>query len=261
MKADVYSIDGKKKGDVELPSAFSEEVREDLISRAVLHELSKEYQPKGAYKRAGLQTTAEYGGRKDSYRAIKNHGISRLPREKLPKGRFGRVRIVPFAVSGRRAHPPNPDKKLVEEMNKKEYKKALRSAVAATASADLVKKRGHSFNGKTTPIVVEAKFEELSKTREVKGVLEKLGLDKELARGSKTRRRTGVIARRRGGVKRPKTVLIVVSDAKKAVKAARNLAGVDVCTPKTLTASQLAPGTKAGRLTVWTEAALKELSM
>ncbi len=261
MKAGVYSIEGKKISEMELPKVFDEEVRPELIKRAVFHEQSEEYQPKGAYKLAGMQTTAEYQGRKENYRAIKNKGISRLPREKLPKGRFGRVRMLPFAVGGRRAHPPNPDKVLIEKMNNKEYAKAMRCAIAATASKKLVGKRGHLFGG-DVPIVIEAKFESIAKTRDVAAAIEKLGLmnDVEKSRNG-TKARSGVGVRRRGGRDVPRSVLFVVKEGCAAQKAARNLAGADVCSLKNLDARKLAPGAKPGRLTVWSESVLKEMAV
>ncbi len=260
MKADVYSIEGKKISEMELPEVFSEQVRPDLIARAVLHEASKEFQPKGVHKLAGMQTPAEYQGRKENYRSIKNHGISRLPREKLPKGRFGKVRMIPFAVGGRRAHPPNPGKILVEEMNRKEYAKALRSAIAATADAKSVAARGHRMGGVAVPFVVEGKFEALGKTKDVEAALGKMGLADDLARSRNGKKaRSGVRVLRRGGSKVPRSVLIVVSAGKPLEKAARNIPGVDVCTVKGLEARKLAPGAKPGRLTVWCEPVLKEL--
>ena len=261
MKAGVYSIEGKKISEVELPKVFDEEVRPELIKRAVLHEQSKEYQPKGAHKLAGMQTTAEYQGRKENYRAIKNKGISRLPREKLPKGRFGKVRMVPFAVGGRRAHPPNPEKVLVEKMNHKEYQKALRSAIAATAKKELVEKRGHLWDGAEVPIVVEAKFEAIAKTKDVVAFAGRLGLAKDVERARMgTKARSGVRVRRRGGRDVPRSVLFVVKDGSPVLKAARNVAGADVCTLGNLDARRLAPGAKPGRLTVWSEAVLKDMS-
>ena len=44
-----------------------------------------------------------------------------------------------------------------------------------------------------------------------------------------------------------------------AVKAARNLLGVDVTDVSNLNAELLAPGTQAGRLTVWTQSAIERL--
>jgi len=261
MKVHVYSLNGEAVEEIELPNQFGEDVRPDIIARAVIAEQTRKYQPKGAFKLAGLQTTAEYRGRKEAYGSIKNRGISRLPREKLQKGRFGKVRIIPFSVKGRRAHPPKPDKILVEKINEKEHKKALRSAIAATSKREFVEARGHILNGvKELPLIIENKFEELKKTREVLNCLRALGLSSELQRAEKRDKRSGVRERRKGGYRTPRTVLIVVSADKSIIKAANNLPGVDVRTVRDLDASSLAPGTKAGRLTVWSKGAIEELA-
>ncbi|MCK4714718.1 MAG: 50S ribosomal protein L4, partial [Candidatus Aenigmarchaeota archaeon] len=168
MKANIYTLTGEERGSVELPAVFNEPLRRDLIARAVLAEETLLRQPKGAFRWAGMQTSADDRGRKDAYGTIKNRGISRLPREKLPKGRYGKVRRVPFSAKGRRAHPPKPEKRIVEKINHKERRKALRSALAATASKELVKARGHVLNGiKSYPLVVENAFEALSNTKDV----------------------------------------------------------------------------------------------
>ncbi len=261
MKANVYSLEGQAVRQVELPKAFAEPVRPDLIRRAVISEQTREYQPKGSLKEAGVQTSADYKGRKEDFGSIKNHGISRLPREKLPKGRFGRVRIVPFSVKGRRAHPPKVEKILIEKINRKEYSKAMASAIAATGRKELASERGHSVDGvKEFPLIVEDGFEKIAKTKEILKALSALGVEKDLERGKKRKKLTGIARRRRGGVKGPRTVLVVVGDECGALKGARNLAGVDVAIVGKLKASQLAPGTHAGRLTLWTENAIKKLS-
>ena len=260
MKASVYTLNGEERGSVELPAIFDEPVRRDLIARAVLAEETRLRQPKGAFKWAGLQTSATYRGRKEAYGSIKNRGISRLPREKLPKGRFGKVRRVPFSVKGRRAHPPVPDKIIVEKINERERKKAIGSALAATANKEIVKARGHVLNGvKSYPLVVEDAFEALSKAREVMSVLSKLGLSSDLQRARRNSKpRSGVIANRRGGTRRPKSVLIIVAEDRGIGRGARNISGVDVALAEKLSARLLAPGTHAGRLAVYSEAAVEK---
>jgi large subunit ribosomal protein L4e len=260
MKAHVYSIDGNPLEEIELPRQFSEEIREEVISRAVLAEQSRGYQPKGAFKLAGLQTTAEYRGRKEAYGSIKNKGISRLPREKFPKGRFGKVRIVPFSAKGRRAHPPQPRKVLVERINRKEHAKALSSAIAATGRKEIIETRGHVVSGvKEFPLIVESKFEELEKTKNVLACLRALGVEGDLERGRKKKKISGVRRSRRGGCVRPKSLLVVVGNGSKVARAARNLAGVDVRSVGELDVSSLAPGTHTGRLTLWSKRAIEEL--
>ena len=59
--------------------------------------------------------------------------------------------------------------------------------------------------------------------------------------------------------KKRKSVLVVVGKPCSAIKAARNLEGVDVVEARNLNAELLAPGALAGRLVLYTEGALKEI--
>ena len=54
-------------------------------------------------------------------------------------------------------------------------------------------------------------------------------------------------------------MLIVTSKNADVYKAARNLEGVNVCSVNSLNVDLLAPGAVAGRLTLWSESALKEM--
>jgi large subunit ribosomal protein L4e len=56
-----------------------------------------------------------------------------------------------------------------------------------------------------------------------------------------------------------RSVLLVISKNGSAIKAARNMAGVDACTVSGITANLLAPGGVPGRTTVWSEQAIKTL--
>jgi large subunit ribosomal protein L4e len=256
MKTNVYSLDGSSAKQVELPKQFHEEIREEIIRRAVLSDESREFQPKGTFPFAGIQTSAEYRGRKESYGSLKNKGQAMLPREIRPKGQMGKVRRIPSSVKGRRAHPPKVEKVLIENMNKREYRKALVSAIAATANISLIKARGHAYSG-VAPIVFEDSFEKLSRTSEVIKAIGKL-VGADLKRAKEGRRpRTGT--RKKAGTKTPRSALIVVAGGK-INAAARNLAGVDVISVDKLRVKDLAPGTHAGRLTIYTEAALKKIA-
>ncbi|MCD6414814.1 MAG: 50S ribosomal protein L4 [Candidatus Diapherotrites archaeon] len=238
MKVGVYSIGGKKLKEIELPKPFEAEIKPRLIKRAVVAIESKKFQPKGVKPTAGMETSAEYVGRRRKFRAGIGVGRSRLPRTKPGGGSLGRVRRVPSAVGGRRAHPPKPEKILIKKINKKEKRAALLSCIAATADKKLVKKRGYSLEGvKDLPIVVEGKFEKIKKTKEAKAVLENLGLAPEL--------------------KEKRRIVVIVSGD---VKSCKNLPGVNIATIESLNSSMLAPGTHAGVLTVWSENAIKKLS-
>lgn len=244
MKATIYSLEGKAIKQIEVPAFFEANIREDLVRRAVLSDESRLYQPKGSYKYAGLETSAKYRGRKEDYGAVKNMGIPHLPHEVLPNGQFGKVKRVPHAVKGRRAHPPKPEKKIVEEVNKKEYLKALECAIAATADRKTVCDRCNEEIGPSLPIIVDNSMEQLKKTKEVEKVFAAMKLLKFIKKAKK---------------KNNRAPLIVVSEKSSLLKAGRNLAGVDVVTVKDLKVKHLAPGTHHGRITLYTEKSLKEL--
>ncbi|MFH1056215.1 MAG: 50S ribosomal protein L4 [Candidatus Micrarchaeota archaeon] len=260
MKAKVFKLDGTQNGEAELPAQFNEPYRPDLIKRAFWAFRSLSWQPKGNFPMAGMQTSAEYFGRRHAWRQTINTGRSRLPREKLPGGRLGRVLQVPHAVKGRRAHPPKPEKILVEKINRKEKNLALRSAIAATASAKIVSQRGHVLKNASLPIVAEDSLESLKKTSQVKKFLSAIGLEGELARTESRRKRSGISGLRKGGYRKKKGVLIVFAKDSGIEKAARNIPGVDCASVEKLNADLLAPGGVGGRLCVWTKGSLEKLS-
>ncbi len=244
MKATVYSIEGKALRQIELPPVFESPQRADLVKRAVLSEESRNYQPKGNYKFAGLETSARYRGRKEDFGTVKNKGIPHLPHEVLPGGQLGKVKRVPHAVKGRRAHPPKPQKVIVERINRKEHMKALASALSFSVDKDAVSKRANSDISIAVPIVLEAGVEKLSKTKDVLKLLTALNLSKLVEK-----------AKRNG----TKSALIVVSDSSGRV-AGSNLPGVDVVKASELSVKDLAPGTHPGRLTMFSESAIPQIA-
>ena len=258
MKATVYSIDGKDVKKIDLPEVFSEDYRPDMITRAVTAIQSHRLQPHASDPWAGLKSSARYHGRRAAYRSGINKGMSRLPRIKTGGGGLGAVRLVSHAVGGPKAFPPQVEKVLAKELNKKERRLAIRSAIAATANPTLVAKRGHVVEAMTFPIIFEDDFEKLDKTQKVVALLEKLGLEAELVRAKVKKVRAGKGTKRGRAYRKKKSFLVVVAKAAGITRACRNLPGVDVTCAEKLNAELLAPGTHAGRLTIWTESALKK---
>ena len=264
MKAAVLSVEGNKSGEIELPGVFSEELNRVLIKRAVLASQSSRVQPKGPNKSAGRNYTATYiGSRKkpQQYRTI-NVGHARLPRLKNRRHLLsGQVALVPQAVKGPRAHPPKPEKNNEEKINRQEKRKALRSAIAATSVKELVSARGHIVPKRFEfPLVGEKRFEGIDKTKKVVEVFEKIGLIEDVKKSKSSRKiRAGKGKKRGRKYKKTKSVLLVVENSKKIFMAARNIAGVDVVEARNLNTELLAPGTVPGRLTLWSESALKVL--
>jgi len=245
MKAQVKTLDGGVVKDIELPEVFSEEYRPDLIKKAVMALQSTRRQPHGTYPYAGICSSAVGWG--------SGRGASHVPR--LKNG--SRAAKVPQAKGGREAHPPVVAKVLIKQINQKEKQKAFRSAVAASVCEDLIRGRGHLFNG-PVPVVFEDKFESISRTQDVISALTTAGVYNDIERAKDSKKvRAGRGKMRGRRYKQRKSLLIVTAD--NPLRAARNLAGVDVVTVDQLNVEHLAPGMQAGRLTVWTESALVRL--
>ncbi len=246
MNATVRNLDGSDAGEVELPEVFETHYRPDLIKRAVQAAQANRQQDYGADEFAGLRTPAESQG--------SGRGMAHVPRQD------GQGRRVPQAVKGRPAHPPKAEKDRGLDINTKERKFAVRSAIAATTDAERVADRGHDFDDDLElPLVVSDEFEDLLKTQEVVSFLEAVGAHADIERaddGKKVRAGRGTTRGRKH--KEPSSVLFVTSE--EPSKAARNLAGATVATAANVSAEDLAPGTHPGRLTVWTESALEEVA-
>ncbi|WP_423744210.1 50S ribosomal protein L4 (plasmid) [Haladaptatus sp. SPP-AMP-3] len=246
MQATVRDLNGEDADTVDLPDVFDTTVRTDLIKRAVLAAQANRKQDYGTDPHAGMRTSAESPG--------SGRGMAHIPRTN------GRAARVPSAVGGRPAHPPKAEKDRSLSINKKERKLAVRSAIAATADAERVAERGHRFDEDAElPLVVSDDFEDLVKTQEVVSFLEAVGIDADIERAEENKKvRAGRGKTRGRKYKTPKSILFVTSE--EPSRAARNLAGADVATAREVNAEDLAPGTQAGRLTVWTESALEEVA-
>jgi len=265
MKTDVYSLEGKKVREIELPPVFNEEYRPDLIRRAVNTIQANRRQPYGPSPNAGMRHAVETWG--------KGRGVARVQRIVGDR----RAAQSPNNVGGRRAHPPRPEHSWKEKMNKKEMRKALRCAVAATGDLEKVSGRGHRFSEKlTVPIVIEDALEDFEKackkeaeregydtfkfTQVFIDLMEKIGAGDDLKRADEgTNVRAGRGTMRGRKYKGPRTALVVVSDKEGIRKGTRNIPGMDLVTTRELNVEHLAPGGDPGRLTIFSEKALREL--
>jgi len=247
---------------VTLPLQFTEPVRKDLIKRAVLALQSARRQKYGAKPNAGMRYASYLSKRRNSYKSTYGIGQSRTPRKVLNRRgtRFYFVgATVPQTVGGRRAHPPKAEKEWVQKINTKERRKAIRSALSATMSAELVASRGHKLP-EDFPFVLDTSFENISKTKDVMIALNKLGFDQEIQRASQTTIRAGAGKRRGRKTITKKSFLFVVSKDCPLLKVAANVIGADTVPVQSLNAELLAPGTHEGRLTLFTDGAIDILS-
>ncbi|MEZ0289530.1 MAG: 50S ribosomal protein L4 [Sulfolobales archaeon] len=246
----VYDLNGSEVAKTRLPLLFGAPVRLDIIRRAFLSAFTSRIQPQGRDPLAGKRRVGESWGA--------DHSVARVPR--LDNGR---AVFAPMTRGGRRTHPPTTEKIVYEDINKREMRLAIISALAATRRIDFVSRRGHIIpeNIKSLPIVVTDDLEKISGTSSAKEFLVRIGLWRDVERVSeRIRIRAGRGKMRGRRYVSPKSFLLILSTPQApAVKAFRNLPGVDVIWPNGLGIQHLAPGGVPGRLIVITQTALKML--
>ncbi|RAH06460.1 MAG: 50S ribosomal protein L4 [Methanobacteriota archaeon] len=271
LLAETFVVTVKDGKAVSLPSAFSSEIREDMVRSAVHASRANRRQSYGHREhdgkrspQPGMKHSVEWWG--------KGRGVSRIMRK--AGQRTGAQN--PHTRGGRRAHGPKVDKIWSQKMNSKERRIARDSAIAATTNPEMVSSRGHKFDESLRfPIVIDDYIESRGKkeekydlesipsqysTRKFVAMMEGLGLSEDIARSKRGRSiRAGKGTMRGRKYRTPKSVLLVVAQKSGLERAARNIPGVDVVSAKDLCAEDLAPGGDLGRLTVWTKAAVEAL--
>lgn len=147
------------------------------------------------------------------------------------------------------------------KINKKQRRYAVCSALAASALPALVMARGHRVdNALEVPLVVVDAAGDVSKTSDAIALLAKLGayddvercIQSKKIRAGKGKRRNRRYVMRRGP-------LVVYSNEGAAVKAFRNVPGVETQCVTRLNLLQLAPGGHMGRFIIWMQDAFAQL--
>lgn len=261
MNVKILNSKAQESGKTELPIQFKEPVRADLIKRAVKTILANNRQAYGAKPEAGKRASAYLSKRRRKYKGTYGIGQSRTPRKVMSRSgtRFHHVgAVAPQTVGGRRAHPPKASKIWTLKINEKENRKAIRSAMSASVIKDVVELRGHKLPS-NYPFILSDDVTKVAKTADLVDLLNNLGFSEELERVSQRKVRAGK-GKARGRKYKTKTgPLFVVTDMCDLVLAANNIPGCDVVLAKNLNAYLLAPGGNPGRLTLYTESAIKQL--
>ncbi|MBS3175160.1 50S ribosomal protein L4 [Candidatus Woesearchaeota archaeon] len=245
MKAEVIGLDGKKIKTIDLPEQFNEDYEPDLIKRAILAINSHGRQAYGTAYQAGMSHSAKLSRRRRNYKGSYGKGISRVPRKTMWRRgmQFGWVAAnAPGTVGGRRAHPPKAQRIWDLKINKKERKKAIRSALS-----------GAVLNSQL--LIIEDKIENLKKIKDVKTVFTTLGLNIT----AKKIQRAGRGKSRGRGIKYSKNPLIVVAKKCDFINAVSNLPGYDVVDVKSLNAQLLTLGHDKIRKCIFTESAVSTI--
>jgi large subunit ribosomal protein L4e len=239
MKAQIYSMDGKVKGSMEVPKIFEDSGRGDLVKKALMTKTTR--QPYGSFARAGMEHSAHgiFKHRRRAWKGSYGIGIARTPSKVMSKRGTRFTRMGAFAANtrgGREAHPPKASKIWIGEINKKENRMALISALALNSSLDVLKTvyTRTDFSNMTLPLIVEDKVFELKKAKEIKNALLTI-----LGNAS------GLLEKN----------ILVVAEKKVKVKGL----GFDVRKAAELNVLDMAPAGKPGRFIIFTEGSMKEM--
>jgi len=248
----ILKIDGSNQNTIDLPTVFKTPYRPEVIQKVYNNLNSYSFQKQGRYPAAGQMVSAESRNT--------GLGIARLARAKgegFP--RAGQAAGVAGVRHGRLTHPPVSWKNIYKKVNKKEKLLALCSAIAATANADLIRKRGHRLsNNIQLPIIISNEIESIAKSKDLKKILIKLGLEDDLKRTYV--RRIKSVHKNDTNRRSALSVLIIVSNDENVGRLNNSLPGITVKTVKSVSVLDLAPGSKPARLTIFSESAIKELN-
>lgn len=241
-------------GNCALPAVFTAPIRADVVHYVHTLMAKNARQPYAVSDIAGTQTPAESWGT--------GRAVSRIPR--VPGGgtsRSGQGAFGNMCRGGRMFAPTKIWRRWHKKINVNQRRFAVASAIAATGVTPLVMARGHRVEQvPELPLVVSDSMNKISKTKDAKAVLERIGAVADVQRAAdskKVRRGAGKARNRRYVQKRGP---LVIYDASEGLdRAFRNIPGVDLAVVDNLSLLDLAPGGHLGRFCIWTKGAFEKL--
>lgn len=259
-KAEVLDIKGKKAKEISLPSFFSSPIRSDVVSKVL--EAKKTKQPYSASPTGGKQHSAsgKIVHRRHVWKSGYGRGMSRIPRKVLSRrgSQFNWVGAeVASTRGGRRAHPPKAASMInTKNINKKEMKAALLSALSATADKKEVASKYENIDDKelkNLPIIAESKIVSLKTKDFLSGLKNILGEEvfSKIQRKKKVRAGKGKV---RGKKYKRNAGLLLVTGKDERIKTS----SIETKNVQNVSILDLAKG-GLGRLTIYTEGAIKDL--
>ncbi|MBU1136432.1 MAG: 50S ribosomal protein L4 [Nanoarchaeota archaeon] len=257
MKTKILTIQGKTEKEIELPKCFSSNIREDITQK--YFEAMKKIQPYAPSILAGKMYSASgiVSHMRHKWKTAYGHGISRVPRKILWRRgtQFNwQGATIASAVGGRPAHPPKIKHFLKQKkINKKEIKIAITSAISSTANSKFIEKRYERVNQEiqNLPLVVESKILKL-KTKDLLEFLKKI-LSENYKIAIKEKKKNAGKGKLRGRRYKSNAGLLFVTGNKENLK----IKAIEVKKVRELEISDLWP---LGRLTIYTESAIQDLS-
>ncbi|XP_054801287.1 60S ribosomal protein L4 [Prosopis cineraria] len=240
---------------VPLPDVMKASIRPDIVTFVHSNISKNSRQPYAVSKHAGHQTSAESWGT--------GRAVSRIPR--VPGGgthRAGQGAFGNMCRGGRMFAPTKIWRRWHRKINVNQKRYAVVSAIAASAIPSLVLARGHRIESvPEMPLVVSDSAEGVEKTKEAIKVLKKIGAfpDADKAKDSHAIRPGKGKMRNRRYISRKGPLIVYGTEGAKAVKAFRNIPGVEIANVERLNLLKLAPGGHLGRFVIWTKSAFEKL--
>jgi len=256
MKAKIIDKAGKAGKDIELPTSFSKKIRTDILAKVFEAQKKSEMQAYGAMKGAGAGYSASgiLKHKRHDWKSAYNKGISRIPRKIMSRNgaSFNWIgATVSSTRGGRRPHAPRAEKNPFSKINKNELKIAFASALSGTVDGASIQKK---YPGAESGFVFDGAILEL-KTKEFFTILKSL-FGKNESKILKVKKVRAGIGKMRGRKYKVSSGLlfVIASDEKMSRK------GIEVVSVPSLRISDLSPNGEPGRLTCYTEKAIKELA-
>lgn len=256
MKIQITNIQGNKTKETET-KLFEEPIRKDIILKVAESEKIKH--PYSTKYRAGMDrsSSGNTSKRRHVWKSDRGKGLARLPRKIFWRRgtQFSwEAAIVPGVRGGRKAHPPKGSVKL-KRINKKEFKKALGSALSYVCSIKEIKNKYSKLNDSDLknpfPIILEDKITNL-KTKETRKLLENVLSDFKDVVFQKKSIRAGIGKLRGRKNKKNAGALMVIGNNQKF-----NINSIDVVKCNELLVKDLAGN--GARITLFSEQAIKDL--
>jgi len=239
---------------VSLPAVFTAPIRSDIVHYVHTLMAKNARQAYAVSENAGHQTPAESWGT--------GRAVSRIPR--VPGGgtsRSGQGAFGNMCRGGRMFGPTKIWRKWHRKISVNQRRFAVSSALAASALPALVAARGHRIdNVPELPLVLSDSLNRVSRTKEAKGILERIGAYQDVEKSKDSRQlRCGAGKSRNRRYTQRRGPLVVYDVSEGLDKAFRNLPGVELALVDNLSLLDLAPGGHLGRFIIWTKGAFEKL--
>ncbi len=255
MKSQVIDLNGNKVKTTELPAKiFGVRIREDLAQK--YFEASKQFAPHRPSPTAGRGSSASgtISHRRHEWKGHYGKGVSRVPRKAMWRrgNQFYWIGAeINMARGGRAVHTPLLVRR-IPKINVREQMVAMHSALSATTQSNYVKKRYESLRNSEIelPMVISSPLNEI-KSKQFVELLKKVFGDNLVIALKQKKVRAGK-GKLRGRKMKSNAGLLLVKGKDETIK----MSGIDIRSASDVSILDLYP---LGRLTLYTEQALKEL--